>query len=77
MVSEFVLLLRLDSTQVAWEVVLSVPDNERYDERIRSLDTSSETDSKHHMSRALSPSIPLRLSQGASAPKINLIEGAT
>ena len=81
MVSEFVALLRLGSVQVAWEVVLShlVPDNKRSGECLsyESLGTASETYLKHHIPCAVSPHIPLRLSQGASAAKISLIGGAT
>ena len=81
MVSELAVLLRLDSAQVAWEVVLShlVPDNKVYDERLSydSLGTAFEADLKHHIPGAISPHIPLRLSQGALATKINSVEGAT
>lgn len=79
--SELVVLLRLDSAQVAWEVDLShlVPDNRHCEERLsyESLSTASDTDFIYHIPRAVSPHIPLRLSRGASASKINLVEGAT
>ena len=64
MVSELVVLLRLDPAQVAWEVDLShfVPDNKHYDERLsrESLGTTSETDLKHHIPHVVSLHVALR-----------------